>query len=137
MPSPDLSALRQVLSDLSLRESDFSAGDTVVAKVASFATETDALDTSSEPWLAEWLAAEHYKAGVLYAAGKVNWNHEQQGQGTAADARMRATIVQRFNAWAAQVQDRLSSYEEKPSAETVRPWLAELARFKSDPVRNV
>lgn len=137
MTSPNLSAIRRLLSGLTLAEDDFPAGDAVVTQIGSFATEARSLDASSEPWLAEWLDAEHYKAGVLYAAGKVNWNHEQQGKGTAADTRMRATIVRRFNAWVAQTQDRLAAYEQEPTAETVRPWLAELARFKSDPVRNV
>jgi hypothetical protein len=136
MTSADLHGLRHHLSGLTLDESAFSAGDAVVNRVRDFGAAVTSLEAPSEPWLAEWLHAENVKGGMLYAAAKINWNHEQLGKGTAGDTRMRATIVNRFNSWVAQALERLSLYEMNPTSGTTRPWLAELDRFKIDPVRN-
>ncbi|MWV32253.1 hypothetical protein [Rathayibacter iranicus] len=123
-------------SALSLDESDFS-GDAAVAKIAAFKREVVALGASSEHWAIEWLSDEHYKAAVLYGAAKVNWDHELAGQGTSADRRMRLTIVSRFNEWVEEIQDRLNDYERSArTAADVADWRDELARFRTDPVRN-
>lgn len=95
----DMQHLRDVLRPVALHESDFAAGDAVVKRIAAFKGAIDATASYEEPWLVEWLGEEHYKGAVLFAAGKTNWNHEQQGQGTFADRQMRETIVSRFNSW--------------------------------------
>lgn len=132
----DFDSVRAAVSGLSIDESDFS-GETVVDRIAAFKSEVVALDLAAEQWVTEWLSDEHYKAAVLYAAGKVNWDHEQASKGTSADRRMRATIVSRFNEWVGEIQDRLTTYERSArSAADVAEWRDELARFRIDPVRN-
>lgn len=129
--------LRDVLRPLALRENDFAAGDVVVERIAALNIAIDALEANAEPWLLEWLADEHYKGAVLYAAGKMNWNHEQQGKGSIADRQMRARIVSRFNSWVDQLATRLTQYEKgRRDAASVAAWRSELALFKQDPVRN-
>ncbi|WP_146086010.1 hypothetical protein [Rathayibacter sp. AY1D5] len=108
-----------------------------MTKIAAFKSEVDALDLGAEPWVTGWLSDEHYKAAVLYAAGKVNWDHEQASKGTSADQRMRATIVSRFNEWVEGIENRLTTYERSARTATdVAAWRDELARFRADPVRN-
>lgn len=130
--------LREVLRNLSLREADFAAGDAVVNRVADFKRAVDRLDTADEPWVSEWLAAEHLKAGMLYTAAKTSWSKEQaEGAGTTFNAKTRAAIIQRFNAWVSQVRARLDAYERSSRSLTdVEQWRAALARFRQDPVHN-
>ncbi|MET4580796.1 hypothetical protein ABIE21_000286 [Conyzicola nivalis] len=125
------------LQYLSLSESDFSAGNEVVDRIAAFKRSIDELDVPGEPWVDEWLAAEHYKSAVLYAAAKVNWNHEQNGRGSNADRLMRARIIVRFNEWGEQAQRRLNEYESSSRhSSVVLSWRGELERFRDDPVQN-
>lgn len=133
----NMQQLRDVLRPLALHESDFAAGDALVDRIAELKIAIDAFEASAEPWLLEWLSDEHYKGAVLYAAGKMNWNHEQQGKGSFADRQMRARIISRFNAWVDQLATRLIQYEKGPrDAASVAGWRSELALFKQDPVRN-
>jgi hypothetical protein len=133
----NIEQIRDVLRPLALRETDFATGDAVVERIAEFKAAIDAFEASAEPWLLEWLGDEHYKGSVLYAAAKVNWNHEQQGKGSQDDRQMRARIISRFNSWADQFAARLSQYEEsRRDAASVARWRSELALFKQDPVRN-
>lgn len=135
--SASMQQLRDVLGSLSLREADFASGDAVVERIATLRVRMDAFEASTEPWLLDWLSDEHYKGAVLYAAGKMNWNHEQQGKGSLADRQMRAHIVSRFNSWVLQLATRLSQYEEgRRDASSVAGWRSELALFRQDPVRN-
>lgn len=92
----NMQQLREVLRPLALHESDFAAGDAVGGRIGELKIAIDAFEASAEPWLLEWLGDEHYKGAVLYAAGKMNWNHEQQGKGSFADRQMRARIISRF-----------------------------------------
>jgi len=129
--------LEAVLRSLSLTERDFASGDAVRDQIALLKSAMDGLDTTNEPWLATWLSEEHYKAAILYAAGKTNWNHEQLGHGSTAVTEMRGRIVQRFNAWSEQFTERLHEYQDgSHTAATVTAWLEELAGFRRDPVRN-
>ena len=75
---------------------------------------------------------------MLWTAAKTNWNKEQSG-GTDStfNVRTRATLVTRFNTWVTDFQRRLDTYETTGrSASVVRPWIAELERFRQDPVHN-
>lgn len=133
----NMQRLRDVLRPLALHESDFAAGDAVVERIAELKIAIDAFAASAEPWLLEWLGDEHYKGAVLYAAGKMKWNHEQQGKGTFADRQMRARIISRFNSWVDQLATRLIQYERGPrDAASVARWRSELTLFKQDPVGN-
>lgn len=76
----EVSGMRQlstILRLLVLEERTFAKSDVVAERIASFRAAIDALDSKSEPWLLEWLADEHFKGAVLFAAGKTNWNHER------------------------------------------------------------
>lgn len=129
--------LRDVLGSLSLREGDFATGDVVVERIAALRASMFAFEASSEPWLLEWLVDEHYKGAALYAAGKMNLNHEQQGSGSLAAGQMRGRIVSRFNLWVVELANRLTQYEEgRRDAASVAGWRSEIARFKQDPIRN-
>lgn len=138
MPTATFRELHEVLRTLPLREGDFAAGDAVVNRVADFKRAVERLDTTDEPWVADWLSAEHYKAGVLYSAAKTNWNKEQaEGAHGPFNAMTRAAIVQRFNRWVSELVARLDAYERSSrSAADVAHWRGSLARFRDDPVRN-
>ncbi|KUM35246.1 hypothetical protein [Arthrobacter sp. EpRS71] len=133
----NMQRLREAVRRLALHENDFAAGDAVVERIAELKIAIDAFTSDTEPWLLEWLGDEHYKGAVLYAAGKMNWNHEQQGKGTFADRQMRARIISRFNSWVDQLSTRLIQYERGPrDAASVARWRSDLKLFKQDPVRN-
>lgn len=129
--------IREILHSVSLGEDDF-AGDVAVRRVASFKRVVDELDTTDEPWVAKWLAAEHYKAGVLYAAAKINWSKEQsEGTHGPFNVRNRAAIIRRFNLWVSELQARLDAYESSSrSAADVASWLNSLEKFRADSVGN-
>ncbi|MDN5795866.1 MAG: hypothetical protein L0H79_08965 [Intrasporangium sp.] len=138
MSHPDFRSLRDALSDLSLHEIDFSVGEAFVSRLRDVRVAVDQLDTDSEPWAAKWLIAEHLKAGMLWTAAKTNWAKEQSG-GTdeTFSARSRASLIARFNKWVADIEHRLDCYEASDrSPSTVAPWIAELERFREDPIRN-
>lgn len=135
--SAEMRQFRDVLRPLALHESDFGVGDAVVERLAALKAAIDAISADVEPWLLEWLADEHYKGSVLFAAAKVNWTHEQQGKGTFAGRQQRAQIVARFNSWVDQLSTRLVQYEKgRRDAVSVAGWRFELDLFKQDPVVN-
>lgn len=138
MGTVDFRELREVLRNLSLQEVDFAAGDADVSRLADFKQATNRLDTTGEPWVAEWLSAEHLKAVMLHTAAITNWRKEQsEGADQTFNSRNRGVIVGRFNAWVTECQSRLDTYER--SARTpfvVAEWRAGLERFRQDPVHN-
>jgi hypothetical protein len=138
MRTNNFQELLEVLRDLSLSEADFAAGDAVVDRVANFKQAVNRLDTSDGPWVGAWLAAEHLKAGTLYAAAKTNWSKEQaDGAGVTFNSRTRAAIVSRFNDWVNQCRSRLDAYERSArTSADVAQWRAGLDRFREDPVHN-
>lgn len=138
MSIPDFHDLRGQLNGLSLHEVDFTVGDAFVSRIRDLKVAIDRLDTSAEPWVAKWLSAEHYKAGVLWTAAKTNWAKEQSsGADSTFNAQTRAAIVERFNAWASELQQRLTGYEHSGrTAADVAEWCASLERFKRDPLSN-
>ena len=138
MRNPDFRNLRETLSGLSLHEVDFSMGDAFVSRLRDVKVALDQLDTSSEPWAAKWLIAEHLKAGMLWTAAKTNWAKEQSdGTDETFNAGSRASLITRFNRWVADIEQRLDCYEGSDrSPSTVAPWLAELERFRDDPIHN-
>lgn len=138
MSHPDFSDVSEILRVLSLHEVDFSVGDAFVSRLRDVKVAMDQLDTSSEPWVAKWLAAEHLKGGMLWTAAKTNWVKEQSdGTDRTFNARARAALITRFNGWVADIRQRIHSYEMSDrSASTVAPWVAELERFREDPMHN-
>lgn len=138
MTTADFRDLRGVLSKLSLREADLGSGDAVVNRLSDFRRAIVALDTSDEPWVGEWLDAEHLKAAMLHTAAMMNWRKEAtDGTGPTFNARNRQAIISRFNDWSAECRSRLDSYEQSPrTAADVAHWRAELDLFRQDPVRN-
>jgi hypothetical protein len=130
--------LRSVLQGISLRESDFAAGEARVERLADFKRTVVSLDTAAEPWVAEWLLDEHVKGAMLHTAAVVNWRKEKSdGAGTTFNVKNRGAIVQRFNDWVSQVEHRLDAYERSSrSRADVELWRADLARFREDPVHN-
>lgn len=84
--------------------------------------------------LAEWLSDEHYAAGVLLTAATMNKRAAVSGIGNPFNRQSRATIISRFNAWAAQFADRIRAYQLGKA--DVPLYLARLSRFKEDPINN-
>jgi hypothetical protein len=138
MSTLDFQDLRAALSGLSLHEVDFSVGDGFVSRLRDVKVAIDQLNTSAEPWVAKWLAAEHLKAAMLWTAAKTNWGKEQSdGTDQTFSVRTRASLITRFNTWVVTVEHRLDTYEATGrSASVVAPWIAELERFRQDPVQN-
>lgn len=123
---------------LRLHEPDLADTNAGLGRVANFNQAIQELDTTNEPWLAEWLTAEHLKAAILYGTAHVNWRKEQaEGADTTFNAATRAAIIRRFNDWATQARSRLEQYEQSSrTASDVTPWRAALAEFRDDPVNN-
>lgn len=138
MSRADFYNLREVLTPLSLHEVDFAMGDAFVSRIGDVKQTMNQIDTTDEPWVAEWLSAEHLKAGMLWTAAKTNWSREQSsGPDRTFNARTRAAIVGRFNRWVTDLQGRLDRYERSSRTETdVAEWRAALERFRKDPVNN-
>ncbi len=139
VPSTDFHQLREVLRGLSLHEADLAEGDdTVVNQLSEFKQAADRVDTTNEPWVAEWLSAEHLKAAMLQTAAKTNRRREQSdGADRIFNERNRAAIVTRFNRWVMECRTRLDAYERSPrTAADVAEWRAHLERFRQDPVHN-
>lgn len=138
MSRADFHDLREVLRPLSLHEVDFTVGDAFVSRIGDVKQVINQIDTTGEPWVADWLSAEHLKAGMLWTAAKTNWNREQSsGPDRTFNTRTRAAIVDRFNKWVADLQGNLDRYERSTrSAIDVAEWRAGLERFRTDPVHN-
>lgn len=138
MGAPDFQNLREVLKGLSLHEVDFTVGDAFVSRIGDVKQAITKIDVGAEPWVGEWLSAEHVKAGMLWTAAKINWSREQSsGADDTFNRETRAAIVDRFNQWVLTFVDRLDAYEESGrSAADVAEWLANLERFKIDPIHN-
>lgn len=138
MGIPDFQNLREVLSGLSLHEVDFAVGDAVVSRIGDVKQAISKIDANAEPWVREWLSAEHVKAGMLWAAAKTNWSREQSnGADGTFNRGTRAVIIDRFNQWVLTIQDRLDVYERSSrSPDDVEKWRNELERFKQDPLGN-
>lgn len=138
MTTADFRELRGILSKLSLREEELGRGDAVVNRLSDFKRAVVELDTSGEPWVGDWLDAEHLKAGMLHTAAMMNWRKEATGgTGPTFNARNRQAIISRFNNWSAECRSRLDSYEQSSrTAADVARWRAELDQFRQDPVRN-
>lgn len=130
----DFQELREVLRDLSLHES----GDAVVNKLAELKQAANRVDTADEPWVAEWLSAEHAKAAMLQTAAKTNWRKEQtDGTDRTFNARNRTKIITRFNQWVTECRSGLDAYERSGrTAVEVADRRAALERFRQDPVHN-
>lgn len=139
MPPVDFRELREVLRGLSLHEADLAEGnDTFVNQLAEFRQAVNRLDTTDEPWVAEWLSAEHLKAAMLQPAAKINRRKEQSdGADRIFNVRNRAAIVTRFNEWVTECRSRLDAYERSSrTAPDVGRWRAALERFRQDPVHK-
>src|SRR5690348_8016596 len=109
MTDTALTVARDTLDGLTLSESDLVAGDRVVDAIAAFKARIDLID-DSEPWLKGWLEQEHKKGAVLYAAAKVNRNKNGFRDAPASDPHSRASIIRRFNEWAAEVVRHIDEY---------------------------
>ncbi len=138
MSGANFDSLREHLRGLSLHEVDFTVGDAFVSRLGDLKQAILQVDTKSEPWVAQWLAAEHYKAGLLWTGAKVNWSKEQtEGAHGAFNAQTRVDLIGRFNRWASHLQARLAAYERSGrTSDDVATWQAELERFRQDPVNN-
>lgn len=113
-------------------------GDAFVSRIGDVKEVMNQIDTTGEPWVADWLSAEHLKAGMLWTAAKSNCNREQSsGPDRTFNVRTRASSVDRFNKWVADLQGRLDHYERasRTSAD-VAQWRLALERFRKDPVHN-
>ncbi len=138
MGNANLGNVREALQDLSLRELDFAHTDSGLTRVATFNHAVRTLDSHDEPWLAEWLTAEHLKAAILYGAAHMNWRKEHaDGADATSNATTRATLIHRFNDWATQARARLEQYEQSGRTATdVAPWRNALAQFRDDPASD-
>lgn len=138
MVTTDFRQVREVLRGLALSEADLAAGDATVDRLAKLRQAIDRLDTTDEPWVAEWLTAEHLKAAVLHTAAKTSWRKEHShGADRTFNARTRAVIVDRFNTWVIECRSHLSAYERPDrSVAAVAQRQRALERFHQDPVNN-
>jgi hypothetical protein len=138
MSKAEFQDLREALRSLSLHEVDFSVDDAFVSHIGDVKRAVTALDTTAEPWVAEWASAEHVKGGMLWTAAKTNWSRQQSaGSDRTFNERARAHIIDRFNAWVAEFRRRLDDYENSDrSAVDVAEWRHNLDLFRKDPVRN-
>ena len=138
MSGVDFHDLREVLRLLSLHEVDFTVGDAFVSRIGDVKQAINQIDTTGEPWVADWLSAEHLKAGMLWTAAKANWNREQSnGPDRIFNPQTRGAILDRFNKWVTDLQGRLDRYERSSRIEAdVAEWRAALERFRKDPVHN-
>lgn len=127
------------LAVLTLDEMDLDF-DLVVAQLAGVKQAIDALaaEARSEPWLIEWLEAEHMKGSMLYVGSVTNYRKQlSDGVRPPFDPATRAALVGRFNAWAPTAAQRLALYEASArDAAVVGAWLQRLAAFRADPVHN-
>lgn len=121
-----------------MHESDLGAGDAVVNKLAEVKQAANRVDTTDEPWIVDWLSAEHLKGAMLQTAAETNWRKEQtDGTDRTFNARARSTIITRFNGWVTECRARLDAYERSGrTAADVIEWRAALERFRQDPVHN-
>ncbi len=138
MGNANLAHVREALRTLSLHEADFAVTDSGLGRVTVFNRAVRDLDPHDEPWLTEWLTAEHLKAAILYGAAHMNWRKEHaDGTDTTFNATTRATLIHRFNDWASQARARLEQYEHSSrTASDVAPWRIALTTFRDDPVSD-
>ena len=68
MRNANLAHVREALRTLSLHEHDFADPGSGLTRVTTFNQAVRELDPHDEPWLTEWLTAEHLKAAILYGA---------------------------------------------------------------------
>lgn len=130
--------LHDRFATLTLSEDDLDF-DFIVDQLASLKAEIDGLEMQldgEESWLIEWLNAEHYKGALLYVGAKTNYRKEiADGRAFPFNPTTRAALCSRFNAWSATARGRLALYgQADPNVTVVKPWLAELAKFKANPV---
>ena len=138
--SKAIGTIRDDLRELGLEESDLSNKD-LSDKLGVVKGSIDSLETvlgDSEPWLIEWLQAEHIRGGILFGAVKANWNkNRNDGEDRMPfDLENRAVKIDRFNAWWAGVSHRLTSYERStPIRHIVAPWTKDATAFNRNPVK--
>ncbi|RNL57912.1 hypothetical protein [Arthrobacter oryzae] len=134
-PAERLDGFRTVLTGLSLADNDLDGG-VVLARISSLQAEINDLTlvlAGSEAWLIEWLAIEHSKGSVLYAAAKISKSRNEPLDKSPSDARSRSAIMDRFNDWASTFLTRLDDYEASSrQPATVAPWIAGAEAFPGD-----
>lgn len=133
-----LEAIKQIASAIALTD-DALSGDSVVEQIRELKTTIDELEVelkAPEPWLIQWLTAEHYCGSVLYTAAKVNKNKWGANESNPGGPKSRVTIIARFNGWALRLRERTEAYERAPYGLTVQPWRIALEQFKQDPIAN-
>jgi hypothetical protein len=127
-----LAAIRDIVGGMSLTEKDLY-NDVIVIKIRDFRTKIDelSLSLSGEEWLVSWLSKEHFKAGVLYAAAKVNRNSPKSAPQSLS------AIINRFNAWVRELLVHLDEYEASDRTNlVVKTWVASADAFRADPVNS-
>ncbi|RNL59165.1 hypothetical protein [Arthrobacter oryzae] len=138
-PAGRLDGFRAVLTGLSLTDHSLDHGldhGLVLARISSLQAEINGLTLAlggSEAWLTEWMAIEHAKGSVLYAAAKISKTRNETLDNPPSGTRSRSAIMDRFNNWASTFLTRLDDYEassRQPS--TVAPWIADADAFPED-----
>ncbi|MEO5778802.1 MAG: hypothetical protein ABIQ22_03390 [Arthrobacter oryzae] len=120
---------------MSLSDNDLDHG-LVLARVSSLQAAINDLTLAlggSEAWLIEWLAIEHAKGSVLYAAAKISKTRNETLDNPPSGTRSRSAVMDRFNIWAGTFLTRLDDYEasgRQPA--TVAPWIADADAFPDD-----
>lgn len=136
----NIEEIRQRLAVLTLHEDDYNF-DFVVDQLAGLKEAIAGLSDTvggDENWLIDWLTAEHLKGSMLYVGAITNYRKQlADGRTFPFDPSTRAAIADRFNSWSNGAKSRLVLYETSArTAETVKPWLAQIAAFKDDPVNE-
>ncbi|MCR2761922.1 hypothetical protein NQ152_00190 [Microbacterium sp. zg.B48] len=81
-----------------------------------------------------WLSQEHMAGVVLSTAATMNKFAEVSGKGDPFNADSRSTLISRYNAWAAQLVDRIEAVEAGRG--DLPAYTRQLAEFHADRLRN-
>ncbi|WP_292763790.1 hypothetical protein [Microbacterium sp. UBA3486] len=127
----NLAALRLLVANLPLTEAEIGSDSTTAAHAELKSTiDRDASDSDVHQWLED----EHYAGSVLLAAAGLNKRAAQSGRGNAFDRQPLSTLVARYNAWASQLNVRISAYMAGDA--DLAGYRARLAAFRQDPINN-
>jgi hypothetical protein len=133
--------IRELLATLTLGEEDFNF-DFINKLLMSLETKIrdfDAQATSEHSLPIQWLDLEYLKGSMLYVGAKMNYRKQlAEGKSYPFEPATRAAIVDRFNLWSATAGLRVERFiDGRDDIQSVHEWIAELERFRADPVANL
>jgi hypothetical protein len=128
----DLSNVLPLARNLSLSEGTVDTPE-VIASLADLKTAMVSASSGDET-VDRWLSQEHMAGGVLSTAATMNRRAELSGKGDPFNRQSRATLIDRYNAWASQLVERIEAVDAGHA--NVSAYLRQLAAFHADPLQN-